>query len=224
MSTPKSWQRYMALGVFSAEAPRGYGCVPAEILEEIEAPVTGRALLAETERRDTLWSAVKEDLTRRAASDQLHQLSIADINPGPLPTEYQTEPTPNYARPLTGQQPATLGDKGPLTIEALVAPSRTADQILDSAAAALRDRAACRDIAGERSMARCIKAFNALTGQDLSEFQGWLFMGVLKYARATAGNPQLDDLIDAAGYSALAGESIFHKAEMQTMSGVMDTP
>ena len=39
MSTPRSWQRYMSLGVFSAEAPRGYGCVPAEMLEEIEAPV-----------------------------------------------------------------------------------------------------------------------------------------------------------------------------------------
>lgn len=127
MSTPKSWQRYMSLGVFSAEAPRGYGCVPAEMLEEIEAPVTGRALLAETERRDTLWSAVKDDLTRRAASDRLHQLSIADINPGPLPTEYQTEPTPNYARPLTGPQPATLGGKGPPSLEeALVAAEREA--------------------------------------------------------------------------------------------------
>mgnify|MGYP006967756516 FL=1 len=29
----------MSLGVFSAEAPRGYGCVPVEMLEEIEAPV-----------------------------------------------------------------------------------------------------------------------------------------------------------------------------------------
>ncbi len=86
MSTPKSWQRYMALGVFSAEAPRGYGCVPAEMLEEIEALVTGRAL-----------------------------------------TEHQAEPTPNYARPLTGPQPATLGDKGPPSLdEALVAAEREA--------------------------------------------------------------------------------------------------
>lgn len=31
MKTPEYWQRYMSLGVPSAEAPRGHGCIPLEL-------------------------------------------------------------------------------------------------------------------------------------------------------------------------------------------------
>lgn len=83
-----------------------------------------------------------------------------------------------------------------------------AHDILTTAAKSIDDRAAERDQAatGERSMTRTVAAFNALTGHSISERDGWLFMGVLKFARATGGAHRLDDYIDAAAYAALAGE------------------
>jgi len=84
-----------------------------------------------------------------------------------------------------------------------------AAEILTRAAGHMRDRAASRDQpAGERSMARTVAAFNALTGHTLSERDGWVFMIALKAARACstpAGLP--DDYEDGAAYFALAGES-----------------
>lgn len=89
----------------------------------------------------------------------------------------------------------------------------TAPDILQRAAQHMQDRAAARDQpGGERSMRRTVDAFNALTGHALSERDGWLFMAVLKMARATttpAGTP--DDYEDLAAYAALAGESAQEK-------------
>lgn len=78
--------------------------------------------------------------------------------------------------------------------------------ILNEAAATIGNRAAERDMPQERSMRRTVEAFNALTGHKLSERDGWLFMVVLKAARATAGNHKLDDYVDLCGYGSLAGE------------------
>lgn len=84
-----------------------------------------------------------------------------------------------------------------------------APQILEKAKQHMEDRADARDQpSGERSMLRTVKAFNALTGHRLSERDGWLFMAVLKAARAAstpAGVP--DDYEDGAAYFALAGEA-----------------
>lgn len=85
-----------------------------------------------------------------------------------------------------------------------------APDILNMGAKALSDRASTRDCPeGERSMRRAVDAFNALVGGDkrLTETEGWLFMAVLKAARATAGGHNLDDYVDGAAYFALAGES-----------------
>lgn len=83
-----------------------------------------------------------------------------------------------------------------------------APEILKRAAQHMEDRAKSRDTpAGERSMARTVGAFNALTGHQLSERDGWLFMVALKAARACstpAGLP--DDYEDGAAYFGLAGE------------------
>ena len=88
-----------------------------------------------------------------------------------------------------------------------------APDILRNAAQAIDDRAALRDCpAGERSMARCVAAFNALTGHTLSETDGWHFMSILKLARATAGGHHLDDHTDHAAYAALAGEAAEREA------------
>jgi hypothetical protein len=87
-----------------------------------------------------------------------------------------------------------------------------ANQILSKAAETIGNRAAERDTDSERSMAKSVKAFNALTGHAMTETQGWLFMAVLKAARAQGGAFVLDDYIDGAAYFALAGESGFAEA------------
>lgn len=92
-----------------------------------------------------------------------------------------------------------------------------APSILRTAAQTISARAASRDLAAERSMRRAVSAFNTLTGQSLSETQGWLFMAVLKLARATAGKHNNDDLLDAAAYVALTLE-----AEMQSQENKVD--
>jgi hypothetical protein len=82
-----------------------------------------------------------------------------------------------------------------------------APKLLEDAAQALRDRAVTRDAeGGERSMARTVAIFNAMTGQNLTELEGWRFMISLKLARGMQGQAHLDDYVDLAGYAALAGE------------------
>lgn len=82
-----------------------------------------------------------------------------------------------------------------------------APKILQSAAETMNSRAAERDTEAERSMARTVKAFNAMYDKDLTEVEGWRFMEMLKMARAHGGVPRLDDYLDGAAYSALAGEA-----------------
>ena len=84
---------------------------------------------------------------------------------------------------------------------------------LESAVSEMRDRASQRDtaqtgngIGGERSMAATVKAFNALTGHNLTEENGWEFMILLKLVRGRQGKFRMDDYTDAAAYSALLGE------------------
>lgn len=113
-------------------------------------------------------------------------------------------------------EPGGYGEAGLRSGETVVRLSQpypdgkpTAPDILQRAAKHMQDRAAARDQAGgERSMRRTVDAFNALTGHNVSERDGWLFMAVLKMARATTtptGAP--DDYEDLAAYAALAGES-----------------
>lgn len=82
-----------------------------------------------------------------------------------------------------------------------------APEILLAAAEAIADRAKVRDTAAERSMGRCVAAFNALTGHNLTEVDGWEFMVILKLARARGGKYHADDRLDATAYQALAAEA-----------------
>jgi len=83
----------------------------------------------------------------------------------------------------------------------------TAPSILEKGAQHMRDRASQRDTPdGERSMARTVKAFNALFGYDLTETEGWRFMELLKISRSVNGF-NVDDYEDGAAYAALAGEA-----------------
>lgn len=64
-----------------------------------------------------------------------------------------------------------------------------------------------KDSDGERSMGKTVQLFNTLTGHELTEEQGWMFMVCLKMVRSQSGNYQADDYIDGAAYFGLAGES-----------------
>ena len=87
----------------------------------------------------------------------------------------------------------------------------TAASILDAAAGHMRDRAATYDKPeGERSMARAVQAFNAITGHELTTAEGWEFMAVLKQVRVfqNPDKPHRDSLEDLTAYSALLAEEM----------------
>lgn len=83
-----------------------------------------------------------------------------------------------------------------------------APEILREAAQHIEDRADQRDCpGGERSMARTVALFNALTGHTLSVVDGWQFAVCLKLARSRAGRYVGDDYVDCVAYAALAAEA-----------------
>lgn len=84
-----------------------------------------------------------------------------------------------------------------------------APALLDQAAKHMRDRAETYDKPeGERSMAATVEAFNAITGRDLDESEGWLLMAVLKMVRSQQRRePHRDSVEDLVAYSALFGEA-----------------
>jgi hypothetical protein len=51
-----------------------------------------------------------------------------------------------------------------------------------------------------------VAAFNAITGHELSNEDGWLFMEVLKKCRSVQGSYKYDDFRDGVGYAALRAE------------------
>src|SRR5690606_25193145 len=83
-----------------------------------------------------------------------------------------------------------------------------AHDILQAAAGHMKDRAATYDKPeGERSMGATVEAFKAVTGHQLTEEQGWLFMSLLKAVRSQQGGYRADSYEDGAAYFALAGEA-----------------
>lgn len=85
----------------------------------------------------------------------------------------------------------------------------TAVGVLQAAADHMQARAATYDQpGGERSMGRAVAAFNALTGRDLYESEGWLLLQLLKDARlfARPGWHQ-DSAEDCVAYASLKAEA-----------------
>ena len=85
----------------------------------------------------------------------------------------------------------------------------TAPNLLKRASDLMIERAVQYDSpGGERSMEKIVNSFNALTGKDLTEAQGWMFMVLLKLVRdntrVVGHKDSCDDLI---AYAALYGES-----------------
>lgn len=89
-----------------------------------------------------------------------------------------------------------------------VSGSSKAADILTTAAEVMVERGKSYDGSGqERSMAKIVASFNAKTGHNLTELEGWLFMTDLKAVRALNGGG-MDCFVDGAAYFALAGESV----------------
>ena len=65
-----------------------------------------------------------------------------------------------------------------------------------------------KDGTKERSMAATVTAFNAITGRELTETEGWMFMVVLKAVRTVQRVGSIDSFVDGAAYFSLAGESV----------------
>ena len=86
-------------------------------------------------------------------------------------------------------------------------PLLTANHFLEAALNHLGNRASTYDNPqGERSMGRTVEAFNTITGNKLTEEQGYLFMVLLKAVRSQQGKYKSDSYEDGAAYFALMGE------------------
>lgn len=88
-------------------------------------------------------------------------------------------------------------------------PLNTAPALLQRAATIMTERGKQYDQPeGERSMAATIQAFNAITGQDLRESDGWLLMALLKMVRdSQRAEPHRDSCEDLIAYAALYAEA-----------------
>lgn len=85
-----------------------------------------------------------------------------------------------------------------------------APELLQAAKQHMDDRAVTYDQpGGERSMASTVAAFNAITGNCMTEAEGWAFMLILKQVRLFTNpcNPHRDSIDDSIAYAALLGES-----------------
>ena len=76
---------------------------------------------------------------------------------------------------------------------------------------------------GERSMAETIEAFNAITGNTLSEADGWLIMLLLKQVRQWQSlGYHHDSALDSVGYSALLAESLHNSHNPVQVESLLD--
>ena len=85
---------------------------------------------------------------------------------------------------------------------------KDADYFLKKAVEILKERGKERDVEKERSMARIVSVYNALTGQSMSVEDGWKFMAILKLVRIQI-KPHEDGFLDALSYMALWGEEAY---------------
>ena len=85
---------------------------------------------------------------------------------------------------------------------------------LTRAATIMAERGATYDKPdGERSMGRTVAAFNAITGRDLSEGEGWLLLQVLKDVRQwQRPGYHADSAEDCIAYAALKAEALVGEA------------
>jgi hypothetical protein len=93
--------------------------------------------------------------------------------------------------------------------EAAKVPEPKAAELLGRAAALMHERGQTYDEPeGERSMGKIVTAFNAITGRDLTESEGWMFMQQVKLVRLfTRSEYHADSAEDNIAYAALLAEA-----------------
>lgn len=108
-----------------------------------------------------------------------------------------------------GADPYWLSARLDRFVDTQTPATMTAPEMLDAAARHIRDRAATYDKPeGERSMGQTVAAFNAITGRDLRESEGWLLMELLKAVRDfTTPGGHADSQEDRVAYAALGAEA-----------------
>ena len=89
-----------------------------------------------------------------------------------------------------------------------------AQDLLNEVSVVLQERGKVYDTVGEfgqeRSMEKIVALFNLRTGLNLTETQGWIFMGYLKDVRQdSAGGKHHDSAIDKVSYALLEAEARF---------------
>jgi len=98
----------------------------------------------------------------------------------------------------------------------------TASSILSTGAQHLKDRGVTYDApGGERSMGKTVQMFNAYSGLNVTEEQGWAFMAMLKLVRTSQGEYKGDNFEDGAAYFALMGEAAFNANRLSNAVGVI---
>jgi len=66
----------------------------------------------------------------------------------------------------------------------------------------------------ERSMGKCVEAFNSITGRNLTESEGWMMLVLLKLVRQwSTDDYHHDSALDTVAYAALLAESLASCAE-----------
>ena len=95
-------------------------------------------------------------------------------------------------------------------IEKVRLSHREASEIADSALKHIRERAETYDQpTGERSAAKTAKAFNAITGKDITESEVWLLLQLLKDVRQWSREDyHQDSAEDCIAYASLKAESL----------------
>lgn len=86
---------------------------------------------------------------------------------------------------------------------------KTASQLLTKAAQLMEERGKQYDKPeGERSMGKCVSAFNIITGHSLTEAEGWLLLQILKDVRQWQRiGYHKDSAEDCIAYAALKAEA-----------------
>ena len=83
---------------------------------------------------------------------------------------------------------------------------------LETAAHIMRDRGKDYDKAdqGERSMGATVACFNTITGNNITEAEGWLLLQILKDVRQwqQPGRYHEDSAVDCIAYAALKAEAL----------------
>jgi hypothetical protein len=96
------------------------------------------------------------------------------------------------------------------TDDLAVSPARlNAEDFLHRGLSRMQDRASQEGaINGERLMERTVEAFNAVTGCDLTESEGWTLMQMFEIVRVNQSGPfNADGYADLTAFAALAGEA-----------------